>query len=171
MTGDGLGELVVAAGTGGGPRVAIWDGSSRVGNAYTVKPIPDFFLFEQSLRNGLYPALGDVNADGKADLITGAGPNGGPRLMILNGFDLLSKQDQIIVPIANFFVGSTDRRDGIPVAAVDIDGDGMVDVVTGGGRVGSVSGFLGKNLSSVPLVESDFSFTPFTDFAGGVFVG
>jgi hypothetical protein len=91
-------------------------------------------------------------------------------LLVLDGLDLLSKNG-LIVPIANFFVGDIDRRDGIPVAAVDVDGDGRADVITGGGRVGVVTGFLGKNLTTVSLGAPDLTFTPFTGFDGGVFVG
>ena len=170
MTGDGIGELVVAAGAGGGPRVSIWDGASLANGKFTTHPIGDFFLFESTLRNGLYPALGDVNADGRADLIVGAGPDGGPRLLVLSG-RVLIENNGLQQPLANFFVGNSSRRDGLPVAATDLDGDGRADVITGGGRVGTVTGFLGKNLSTSAVGNPDFQFVPFATWDGGVYVG
>src|SRR5207253_10375675 len=48
----------------------------------------DFFLFEEALRNGAYVAVGDIDGDAYGDLIGGGGPGGGPRIYILDGYDL-----------------------------------------------------------------------------------
>src|SRR5207248_4971401 len=85
INGDGNGDLVVAAGFQGGPRVAAFDGKSiRVGQAPR-KLFNDFFAFEQSLRNGVYVTVGDINGDGFAELIAGGGPSGGPRVTAFSG--------------------------------------------------------------------------------------
>src|SRR5207253_6284505 len=79
VNGDGTGDLVVAAGFQGGPRVATFDGRSlSSGTPRTL--FNDFFAFEQTLRNGVFIAAGDVDGDGLADLIAGGGPGGGPRV-------------------------------------------------------------------------------------------
>jgi hypothetical protein len=170
INGDGFGDLTVAAGAGGGPRVAIWDGVSLTDGAFSQRVVPDFFLFDQSLRNGTFVASGDVNADGRADLVVGAGPGGGPRVTVLSGLELADREGNLS-PLANFFTGDVNRRDGVPVSTVDLEGDGRADVVAGGGETGTVTAYLGKNLTGASVGKADLRFTPFDGFDGGVFVG
>ncbi|MFO0849604.1 MAG: VCBS repeat-containing protein [Gemmataceae bacterium] len=110
VSGDGLSDLVVSAGFGGGPRIAVFDGG-LVG-ASPVKLVPDFFAFEDSLRNGAYVSAGDLNTDGRADLVFGGGPGGAPRVLALDGAGLLGGAAS---PLANFFAGDTGDRSGVRV--------------------------------------------------------
>ena len=57
VNGDGAGDLIVAAGFGGGPRVAGFDGRSLAVGRRT-RLFADFFAFEQGLRNGVFVAAG-----------------------------------------------------------------------------------------------------------------
>lgn len=134
LNGDGRPDLAVAAGFGGGPRVAIYDGRSVV-NPLTglVRLVPDFFVFEPQLRNGAFIAIADINGNGFGDLIAGAGPGGGPRVTIFSGAQLLNGQE---VPIANFFAGDDANRGGVRVAVQDFNGDGRKDLITGAGERG-----------------------------------
>ena len=50
MTGDGVPDLLVSAGFGGGPRVTFWDGDSV--RRRSPVSVANFFAFEDSLRNG-----------------------------------------------------------------------------------------------------------------------
>ena len=97
----------------------------------------DFFAFETNLRNGVYLAIGDVNGDGFGDLVLGAGPGGGPRVLTLSGRTLLGQgaAAAIASPLANFLVANVDSdRGGVRVAATDADGDARADVVVGTGE-------------------------------------
>jgi hypothetical protein len=169
IDGNGFGDLIVAAGFGGGPRVAGYKGES-LATGKPVKVFADFFAFEQTLRNGVFIAAADVNGDGFADLIAGGGPGGGPRVTIFQGVNL--KTDSTLVMMANFFAGDETNRGGVRLAARDLDGDGRADVITGPGPAGGslVKVYNGLSLSTgVPGLAGDLE--PFPGFGGGVYVG
>jgi len=176
----GAGDLVVAAGFGGGPRVAVFDGASLATGSPN-RLIPDFFAFEPSLRNGAYVAGGDLTGGGTADLVLGAGPGGGPRVRVEDFQQLLtaagtftSLDDPAVqsAQAANFFAGDPNARGGVPVAVKDLTGDGTAGVVAGSGAGGTVTAYTGAALMANGAAPApDFSLNPFPGFAGGVFVG
>jgi hypothetical protein len=169
INGDGFGDLVVAAGFLGGPRVAAFSGKS-LGTNNRVKLFADFFAFESTLRNGAFVTVGDIDGDGRAELIAGGGPGGGPRVTAFSGSSLMVNA---VVPVANFFAGNTDNRGGIRLAVKNLDNDNLADLVVGDGTdAGSrVTSYFGKVLRSPSTPPSDFSFDAFPGFTGGVYVG
>ena len=139
INGDGVADLIVAAGVGGGPRIAVFDGKSIAAATGPVSLVPDFFAFEESVRNGAYVSAGDVDGDGADDLIFGAGPGGSARVRIISGKQLLKAGafgsiDAVIgLQLASFIAGPIEARGGVTVTTKDVDGDGKADVITGSG--------------------------------------
>jgi hypothetical protein len=170
VNGDGAGDLIVAAGFGGGPRVAGYDGRS-LATGQPVKVFADFFAFEQTLRNGAFVVAGDLDGDAFADVIAGGGPGGGPRVLALSGKGLVTGDQQL--QLASFFGGDPDSRGGIRVAVKNLDGDARADLVVGAGEgAGSrVTTYAGKSIGPAGAPPELQSFDAFPGFAGGVFVG
>jgi hypothetical protein len=172
VNGDRVADIVVSAGFGGGPRVAGFDGRGLRPDGSGPRLFADFFAFSDSLRNGAFVALGDVDGDGKADLIAGAGPDGGPRVTVYGGAQLLANGQ---TPLADFFAGNPSNRGGIRVAAEDLDGDGRADLVVGSGPAADGTG---SRVTAYPArtlagngPPAAFAVDAFPGYAGGVFVG
>jgi hypothetical protein len=160
---DGVADLLVSAGFGGGPRVAGFDGTTVAGPAPR-KLFDDFFLFDTDLRNGAYVAVGDVDGDGYGAVIGGAGPGGAPRVLALSGRMLVTAG--AVVPLADFFAGPTDLRGGVRVAAKELDGDRRADLVTGSGDTGAV-----RVYSNAALLSPDPRPALSTDIVPGLLPG
>jgi len=122
VTGDGIPDVVTGTGPGGGPHVKVFDGRdfSNVGN---------MFATHSGFRGGVHVAVGDVDGDGKADIITGAGNTGAPQVQVFRGSDYAQ--------IRNFFAYDQGFRGGVNVAAGDVNGDGRADIVAGAGIGGA----------------------------------
>jgi hypothetical protein len=176
---DGTPDLAVAAGFLGGPRVALFDGTSVF--ATPTRLVGDFFAFggtdATTLRNGVFVALGDVDGDGFADLIAGGGPGGGPRVLTISGKVLMNTGVDAAqaAPLMNYFVaGNGNDRGGVRVAAKDADGDARADVVAGSGEglPSRVRVYLGKDITSTAEPTTFQDLDPFgATLPGGVFVG
>jgi hypothetical protein len=119
VTGDGVQDIVVGAGSGGGPRVVVFDGVS--GNA-----IASFYAFDPEFTGGVNVAAGDTTGDGHADIIVGAGSGGGP---VVKVFDGVTRKN-----IRSFYAFDQSSRNGVFVAAADLNNSGTAQIVTGSGR-------------------------------------
>ncbi|HJZ59494.1 MAG TPA: FG-GAP-like repeat-containing protein, partial [Gemmataceae bacterium] len=180
VNGDGVQDVMIAAGFLGGPRVALFDGKTVF--TTQLKLVNDFFIFPGDdatrLRNGAFVALGDVNGDGFADVVGGGGPGGAPRIFILSGalVSAGSIDAAYAAPIANFFVaGNINDRGGVRVITTDADGDHKADVAAGSGEgsAANVRVYLGKNFTSTaePGTFQDLGVFGGAPLTGGVFVG
>jgi hypothetical protein len=150
--GDGKMDMVVAAGAGGGPAIMIMDSE-------TGEVTQSFFAFDPEFAGGVYITLSDVNNDGSMDIIAGAGKGGGPHVKIFDG-----STGRVL---KSFFAYAEEFRGGVSVASVDINQDGILDLITGAGPGGSahVKVYNGANGN---LISEWFAYP--IDFKGGVYV-
>ncbi|MGL6074154.1 MAG: FG-GAP-like repeat-containing protein [Fimbriiglobus sp.] len=180
VTGDGVPDVVVAAGFGGGPRVTIWDGVSVASKA--PRQLDNFFVFEQTLRNGAFVTAGDVNGDGIAELAFGGGPGGAPRVRIWDvkgaiGSPRTAALDPNFVlgnQLANFFAGDANSRGGARVMLNDVNGDGKSDIAVGSGTgdPARVRLYRSETLLTNANPQPNQDFDPFSQpVTTGVFVG
>ncbi len=126
VTGDRQSDIVTVPGPGGGPHVKVFDGS-------TFQEVYSFMAFEPTFRGGLTVSTGDVNGDGRADIIIGAEAGGGPRVAV---FSRLTPTGGL-TRIADFFAYDPKFTGGVRVAAgVFTAGSKMADVLTAPGAGG-----------------------------------
>jgi hypothetical protein len=151
VNGDGMLDIITAPGPGGGPHIKVFDGAT--GNV-----IQEFFAYSINFRGGVYIAAGDINGDGKADIVTGAGPGGGPHVRIFSGAGGV---------LGEYFAYSMNFTGGVNVALGDVNGDGRLDVITGAGPGGGphVRIFSG---ATAGVIQQYFAYAP--NFTGGVWV-
>ncbi|HJZ58790.1 MAG TPA: VCBS repeat-containing protein, partial [Gemmataceae bacterium] len=170
---DGAADLVVGAGIGGGPRVAIYSGN-RLLSGRADKLVPDFFALDPNLRSGVFVTTADLDGDGYSDVIYSTGNTGGPRVRVVGGATLTANpgRDAYFLPaMADFFALDPNDRNGLRIAARDLNGDGKAELIIGGGDRANpvVRVFSWPNLGSPSTQYLDpFADTPLID---GVYVG
>src|SRR5205085_11816 len=108
--------IAVGADAGGGPHVRLLDGA-------TGAEVRSFFAYDAAFRGGVRVALADFTDDGVPDVVTAAGPGGGPHVKIFDG-----RTGQLL---SQFFAFDAAFTGGVTVAAGDVTGDGRPDVVVG----------------------------------------
>jgi hypothetical protein len=151
VDGDGVSDIVTAPGPGAAPDVKVFSGT-------TGTLLREFMAYDPSYTLGVFVAVGDVNHDGYADIITGAGA-GAPHVKVFSGKDGTVLQ--------SFFAYDVGFGVGVRVAAGDVNGDGRADIITGSSDPGGphVKVFSGADSS---LLSSFFAYDP--TFYGGVYV-
>ena len=113
---DGRDEIVVVPDTG----------TSHV-QTFSIQPNdirllnPGFFAFGTTDANGFNIAGGDIDGDGKDEIIVGTGPNNIARVRVFN------KDGSVILKDEQVF--SSSYKGGVNVSAGDVDGDGDDDII------------------------------------------
>src|SRR5439155_3581556 len=115
---DGLDDfpdyLVTAPGPGGGPDIKVWKMREDInGNIFVDHLITEFMAYDPRFRGGVNVTCGDLDGDGRAELILGAGPGGGPHVKIYK-FDV---SDQQMILVNQFMAYETSFRGGVTVAS------------------------------------------------------
>jgi hypothetical protein len=98
---DGNIEVVTGAGLGGAPIVAVWDPN-------TGALLAQFMAYAEDFTGGVRVGINDGNGDGIADILTGAGPGGGPQVNVFSfpALDLLF----------SFYSGDATNKGGVFVS-------------------------------------------------------
>jgi hypothetical protein len=172
LDGDADNDLVTGADFGGGPHVKVFDGTTGAVMQYPNHPelTDGFYAYAPIFAGGVRVAVGDVNGDGRPDIITGAGPGGGPHVRVFDAFTL----DEIILNTGpgfmhGFYAFAPSDAGGVYVAAGDTNSDGKADVIVGMGQGSKYRVFSGADGSILQEVS-----TPFTTgvrVAAGAFDG
>jgi hypothetical protein len=117
LTGDARAEIVAAGPTYSGPEVKIFNAAS--GTAETA-----LYPYGGESVSSLAVALGDVNGDGRLDIVLSADTPGGTEVKAV---------DVDGVELADFYVLDASIVPGASIAAGDLNGDGKAEIVLGGG--------------------------------------
>ena len=171
-TAGGVTALVVTAGPGGGPRVAVYDaGAVAAGSADPTRLVPDFYAFEPGFTGGVTVAAGDLG--GSSDLAFGVGAGGGPRVRVVDLAALLATGGVASVDaapagvrVADFFAGDPTARPGVRVAVGAAGGGSLAALAVQPASGGPVSMYTAAALTAAaPAVDRTI------DPLDGVFVG
>jgi autotransporter-associated beta strand protein len=151
VDGDGRADVITGSAT--------FAGHVKVFQALSAQLIGSYFAYGAGYLGGIFVAGGDLDGDGRAEIITGA--TNAPHVKALT----LAGQER-----ASFFAYEGSPF-GVRVGAVDRNGDALADIITGsGGAAPHVKVFSGLSLG---LIDSFLALTP-GDPAGsnvGIFVG
>jgi Bacterial Ig domain/Bacterial cadherin-like domain/FG-GAP repeat len=115
---DGFADIITGAGAGGpGGHVKIFSGRDQT-------LLASYFAFDSTFVGGVSVAAGDVDGDGRADVIVGAGAGSpGGHVKVFSG------AGQVL--LASFLAYDLAYSGGVFVSAGDTDGDGKAEITTG----------------------------------------
>ena len=142
VTGDGVPDVVAAAGDGGHARVIVIDGTklARVGADGQIDPsavVASFFAFEVGFTGGASVCLAKLDGGSGLSIVVGAGVGGGPRVRTFDFTPgVAGGVTQMPGPIGDFFAFDPASRVGVNVAAGDLDDLGRDDLIIGAGAGG-----------------------------------
>ncbi len=117
LNGDVFPEIVTSAGAGAEPIVRVFNSSGGA--------LGSFVAFDPSFRGGVNVAIGDVNGDGVAEIVTAPGAGGAPHVRV---WDARSQSE-----LRGFFAYPATFAGGVNVAVGDVNGDGHAEVITATG--------------------------------------
>ena len=154
VNGDGRDDIIVGAGPGAGPHVKAFDGA-------TGALLDSFWGFDPGFDSGIYVTAGEMNSDGKAEIVVSAGAGAGPHIRVFDGSGSSV--------LATFFAFDSSFGGGVRVASRDVNGDGRKDIVAMSGYgAAQVKVFDLTDFYNPPVLED---FIAFDGYGGGIFAG
>jgi hypothetical protein len=143
LNGDGNPDVLVGA--GGGPRAAVFDGTTLQAGENPVKFYGDFFAFDPAtFVGGIHVAVADLDGDGDGEVLAGA-KTGAPRMVCYDGQDLIASGGVTRTKWWDRAFGDTASTGGLRLVGKDLDGDTRGDLVLShgtGSRVTTIRGAL-----------------------------
>lgn len=114
LDGDGKIEVIVTPGVGLNPEVRIFSVDGKLKNKFNV--------FQPSFHGGISVAAGDVDGDGKSEIVVATGPGISSQIAIYSGEGKLKSQ---------FHVYDKNFTKGVRVSVSDIDKNGKAEILAG----------------------------------------
>ncbi|AWM37417.1 Extracellular serine protease precursor [Gemmata obscuriglobus] len=149
VNGDGFDDIITGSGPGSTPHVKVLSGNDGV-------LLRSFLAYDAGFRGGVYVASGDVNGDGRDDIVTGTGPGTRAHVKVFSASDGSLLQ--------SFFAYDAGFRGGVRVGTTVVNGQTAVLTGAGPGAGPHVKVFVnGLEVSSL--------FAGSASFTGGVYVG
>src|SRR5439155_11719584 len=143
VNGDLKSDIVAGAGAGAQPVVLVVDATKMTqlqANRQIAASalLAGFYAFDPSFRGGVYVAAGNFNSDPFfADIIVGAGFGAQPVVLVVDGTKATQTQANGQISssalLAGFLAYDASVNSGVRVGAVDVNGDGLEDIITGPG--------------------------------------
>ncbi|QEL20120.1 choice-of-anchor R domain-containing protein [Limnoglobus roseus] len=154
VTGDGYDDIIVGAGPTSAPTVIVYNGVTKA-------ILVTFNAFESTFTGGVFVAAGDVDDDGRADVIVTPDQGGGPIVAIYSGATLATGGT---TEMQRFYgIEDSSFRGGARAAVGDLNADGYDDVVVsagflGGPRISTYSGLALASSTRTHLIGDFFAF-------------
>jgi hypothetical protein len=126
VNGDGRADIIVLAQLADGTQVKVLDADGS--------QLDSFYVLEPGIVPGASLAAGDLNGDGKAEIVIGGGPTTAPWPPVTNGPDqrvVVYHGDGTVVGGFSAYPGVF--QGGVRVALADVNGDGRPDMITAPG--------------------------------------
>lgn len=150
FTGSGHGDIIVGAAAGGQPVVNVYDGESTT-------LLTSFDAFNYRFAGGVRVAAGDIQANGHADIIAGAGFGGLPLVNVFSYTPNVSLADPVTT-VESFMAYAPAFPGGVFVAAGKVTGTGLEDIVTGAGFGGGPDVRVFEGLGNPQVVQEFFAY-------------
>ncbi len=152
VDGDAESETVVGTGPDRDPHVRVFDANKT--------RLAGFLAYNQTFQGGVDVATGDVDGDGRDEIITAAGIGGGAHIKV---FELDGNM------IGSFGAYQTGFKSAVNVSSADVDGDGTDEIITapGAGAGPSVKIFQLDGTRVGGFLTHDSAFRGGVDIAGG----
>ncbi|MCC7083437.1 MAG: VCBS repeat-containing protein [Pirellulales bacterium] len=142
VNGDGRTDIITAPGSGMAANIRVF--RNRIGlsssnpDPFANQPLHSFLAFGKSFKGGATVAAGDLNGDGKAEIVVGNGPGMRPRVRL---FDLVahptSSGSPKVLPFNDQLLPmKASDRGGVFVAVGDLHGDATPEIIVGNGANG-----------------------------------
>jgi len=131
VNGDGLADILLAADAGATPHVVVISGG-------TWEVLASFYAFDKAFHGGLRLAAADANGDGVLDIITSTASG------TISHVVAFANLGQSV--ITSFYAFPEAVRNGVEIAAADLDGDNIAELILGttGGTANQVGIYRGN---------------------------